>query len=90
MARRGRVRSMNALKALVKNGRIVLDEPTDLPDGMELRLVVLEDVAEDVDQDERAALLAAIDEGLEDADAGRVVDSSVVLERLRARRRSTA
>jgi hypothetical protein len=81
---------MNALKALVKNGRIVVDEPTDLPEGTELQLVVLQDVDNDVDEDEREAFLAALDEGIDDADAGRVVDASVVIERLRARERSTA
>ncbi|MCK6538266.1 MAG: hypothetical protein L6Q84_35275 [Polyangiaceae bacterium] len=81
---------MNALKALVKNGRIVVDEPTDLPEGTELQLVVLQDVDNDVDEDEREAFLAALDEGIDDADAGRVVDASVVLERLRSLERSTA
>jgi predicted transcriptional regulator len=40
-----------------------------------------------MDEQERAALEEAIEEGLADADAGRVVEASVVLEKLRARSR---
>ena len=35
---------MQPLKAHVKNGRLVLDEPTDLPEGKEIELVPLDDV----------------------------------------------
>lgn len=34
---------MNALKAHVENGRIVVDDPTDLPDGTQLTLVPVND-----------------------------------------------
>ena len=34
---------MQALKVQVKNGRLRLDEPTDLPDGAEVEVVVLDD-----------------------------------------------
>jgi hypothetical protein len=76
---------MAALKARVHNGRLVLDVPSSLPEGTVLDLVV-DDHGEDLDPGERVTLIAAIDEGLADADAGRVVDASVVLEALRARR----
>jgi hypothetical protein len=33
---------MSPLKAVVKNGRLVLDEPTQLPDGTEIELVPVE------------------------------------------------
>lgn len=84
-------RHVNALKAHVKNGRIVVDQPTDLPEGTVLTLVPVEDeeipgvAHEHMSAEEREALEKAIDEGLADADAGRVVDASVVLEKLRAR-----
>ena len=78
---------MEALKAVVKNGRLVLDEPTELPEGTELRLVVDDGVAlDDMDPDERAALLKCIDESFEDEKAGRVRDLNTVLEELRSRR----
>ena len=82
---------VNALKAHVKNGRIVVDEPTDLPEGTVLTLVAVDDevvlgVAHDhMGTEEREALEKAIDAGLADVDAGRVVDAAVVLEKLRAR-----
>jgi len=37
--------TMQPLKAHVKNGRLVLDEPTDLPEGEEIELVPLDDRA---------------------------------------------
>jgi len=33
---------MQQLKAVVRNGRLVLDEPTDLPEGAEVALIALE------------------------------------------------
>lgn len=33
---------MISVRARVRNGRLVVDEPTDLPDGMELDLVPVE------------------------------------------------
>jgi hypothetical protein len=76
---------MSALKARVHNGRLVLDVPSTLPEGTELDLVV-DDHGDELDAEEREKLLASIDEGLADADAGRTVDASVVLAELRSRR----
>ncbi len=64
---------MQALKAQVRNGRITVDEETDLPDG-EIYLVPV-GVDDDLDEEERAALLHSIDEGLEAARAGEYVDA---------------
>jgi hypothetical protein len=64
---------MQPLKAHVKDGRLVLDEPTDLPEG---EIVYLHPVEAQVgtddgfDDDERAALLAALDEGIAAARRG--------------------
>lgn len=68
-------------KAHVRNGRITLDEPTNLPDGTE---VALEEVAE-LDDDERERLAAAIAESDEDIRAGRVRDAFEVIDELRRR-----
>jgi hypothetical protein len=76
---------MQALKARVENGRIVVNEPTDLPDGTVLELVVA-DAGDELDADERAELAASIDDGLADMRAGGGVDAGEVLARLRARR----
>ena len=74
---------MSALKAHVKNGRIVLDEPTTLPEGAEVRLWVVD--GDDLDDEERAALHEAIREGLDDAKAGRTIDADDWVAELRLR-----
>ena len=55
-------RKAKPLHAIVKNGRLVLDEPTDLPEGLEVSLVVVED---EFEPGEKARLLAAIEESAE-------------------------
>ena len=67
----------------VKNGRIMLDEPTNLPDGAELEILVLDD---DLSADERAALHASLDRALDDSEAGRGMDAADYLTQYRARR----
>jgi hypothetical protein len=80
--------AMQPLRTRVRHGRIVLDEPTDLPDGTELE-VVLADGGDGLDDEERAELEQAIEEGLADAREGRHEDASVVMDRLRSRRAHT-
>jgi hypothetical protein len=72
------------LKARVVNGRLVLDEPTDLPEGREVYLAVV-DEGDDLDDEERAALHASIERGMKQLDAGQSVDAEVVLAKIRAR-----
>ena len=74
---------MQALKVQVKNGRLVLDEPTDLPDGAEVEVVVIDD---DLSPEERVALHASLDRALEDSEAGRGMDAAEYLRQYRARR----
>jgi hypothetical protein len=74
---------MRAFKAHVENGRIVVDEPTDLPDGTELYVVPLRE-GDELDDDERAALHAAIVEAEGELDAGQVVSEEELWARLRA------
>ena len=74
---------MSALKAHVKNGRIVLDEPTTLPEGAEVRLWVVE--GDELDDTDREALHDAIREGIEDAKAGRTIDADEWAAELRSR-----
>ena len=80
---------MHALKARVENGRIKLDEPTDLPEGKLVELVPLDEVflngGDDLDGDERKALHATIQEGIEDVEAGRTVDAKAAIAALRSR-----
>ena len=70
---------MNAFKAQVRNGRITLDEPIDLPDG---DIYVVVDGGDDLDDDERAELDQSIEEGLADAREGRHEDAFEVMARL--------
>ena len=73
---------MLSLKARVKDGRLVLDEPTDLPEGTEVTLTVADD---DLDDGERARLHAALERSIAQANQGKLVDANVVIARLLAR-----
>ncbi len=73
--------AMQALKAHVKGGRLVLDEPTNLPDGAEV-LVALVD-GDDLDDEERAALHRELEASISEADAGETEDFSRMLAELR-------
>jgi hypothetical protein len=70
------------LKARVQRGRLLVDEPTDLPDGTELQLLPL-DPGDWLDAEDRAALHKALLESNEDVGAGRLVDADEVLRQLR-------
>ncbi|MGB8930208.1 MAG: hypothetical protein WCC48_03035 [Anaeromyxobacteraceae bacterium] len=72
-----------ALKAHVKGGRLLLDEPTDLPDGAEVELTLVED---EFDPEDRARLDAALELSMAQARAGQFVDGDAVIRRLRAGR----
>jgi hypothetical protein len=74
---------MRAFKAHVENGRIVVDDPTDLPDGTELYVLPLSE-GDELDADERAALHAAIEEAEGELDGGEVVSEEELWARLRA------
>ena len=78
---------MQVLKAHVQNGRLVLDEPTDLPENEVVELVTLDDAlasgADDLDDEERAALHRELEASIEEADAGQTVDLAEALAELR-------
>jgi len=80
---------MQPLKARVHNGRLVLDEPTDLPEGEVIELVPLDEMlargGDYLDDEERARLHQSIERGFEDVKAGRTLDAREVIARLRAR-----
>jgi len=73
---------MRARKLQVKNGRLVLDEPTNLPDGAAVVLVIDDELS----ADERAELHASLDQALDDSEAGRGMDAWEYLKQYRARR----
>lgn len=72
------------LRARVRNGRLVLDEPTDLPEGEEVELVPADTA--DMDADERAALHESLREGIRQMNAGETIDADVAMAELRAHR----
>jgi hypothetical protein len=72
------------LKARVKAGRLIVDEPTDLPEGTEVELLPL-DPGDWLDETSRAALHKALLDSKEDIKAGRLIDADVVLRELRSR-----
>jgi hypothetical protein len=75
---------MLSLKANVRNGRIVLDEPTELPDGAVVDLVAVGGQAlEDLEDEDRQALHVGLEEGIAQDEAGDTVDADEVLARLR-------
>lgn len=71
------------LKARVRNGRFVVDEPTALPEGTEVHLLPL-DPGDWLDSADRVALHQALVASQEDIDAGRLVDAEEVLRELRS------
>jgi hypothetical protein len=72
------------IKARVHAGRLVLDEPTTLPEGTEVELLPL-DPGDWLDDADRAALHAARAESDVDVAAGRLIDGADLLRELRAR-----
>ena len=75
------------LKAHVQNGRLVLDEPTDLPEGTEVELAVIDDG--EFEPEERARLIEAIEEAEADIARGDYVDGFAFIAELRAKREAT-
>jgi hypothetical protein len=79
---------MPPLKATVRNGKLVLDEtPTKLPEGTEVELVVAED---EFEPEEKARLLQAIEDGIEDIERGDYVDGMEFANELLARREAAS
>ena len=76
---------MGPLRARVEKGRLVLNEPTTLPDGTVIDLVA-DDEGDDLTEDERRALHEALSASSKSADTGRVRPAREVLDELRRRR----
>ncbi len=72
------------IKARVHGGRLIVDEPTNLPEGTEVQLLPL-DPGDWLDDADRAALHEALRRSEEDVKAGRLRDAFDVLKGLRPR-----
>jgi hypothetical protein len=76
---------MSNLLARVEKGRLVLDEPTDLPEGTVVSLVA-DDEGDDLTDTERQALHEALSASWQSVEAGRTRPASAILDELRRRR----
>ncbi|HEY4241419.1 MAG TPA: hypothetical protein VGM88_16470 [Kofleriaceae bacterium] len=65
----------------VVNGRLVLDEPTDLPDGTKVELRAMDDLDE-LSEDQRAKLDAMIAESREQFARGEIFDEDEIRDEL--------
>jgi hypothetical protein len=81
---------MQPLRAKVHNGRLVLDEPTDLPEGEVVELVPIDEVlangGDHLDEEERQKLHESIRESIAQMQAGQLIDAEEALAELRAHR----
>ncbi|MFN8637620.1 MAG: hypothetical protein U0893_27525 [Chloroflexota bacterium] len=75
---------MSGLRARVEKGRLVLNEPTALPEGTVIHLV-LDDGGDDLTEDDRRALHEAVSASWESAEAGRLRPASAIVDELRHR-----
>ncbi len=76
---------MSPLRARVDKGRLILDDPTSLPEGTVIDLVV-DDEGDDLTDEERHALHEALSATWKSAEAGHLRPASAILEKLRQRR----
>jgi hypothetical protein len=76
---------MSALRARVEKGRLVLDEPTTLPEGTVVDLVA-DDEGDDLTSEERRALHEALLASWKSAETGRLRPTAGILGELRRRR----
>lgn len=76
------MRAMSGVRARVLNGRLVVDEPTSLPEGTILDLVI-DDEGDDLDDSERARRDQALLKAWEQGQAGQGREAHEVLRDLR-------
>jgi hypothetical protein len=74
----------NALRARVKGGRLVLDEPTSLPEGTEVELIPADEIDE-LHPEERARLHGFLADSIRKHAPGAGIPADEVLVRVRAR-----
>jgi hypothetical protein len=72
------------ITAMVRDGRIVVNAPTDLPEGTTVTLLPL-DPGDWLDDADRAALHAALCQSEADVVAGRLEDAAEILRELKSR-----
>jgi len=75
---------MTPLRARVQNGRLRLDQPTGLPEGTELDLVI-DDEGDDLTEQERQALHETLARSWSSAQEGKVRPAGAIIDELRRR-----
>jgi len=78
---------MGPIRARVKNGRLIVDQPTSLPEGTVLDLV-LDDEGDELSPAERKVLHDELRRSARAAKRGRTKPAAQALRELRARRRA--
>ena len=73
---------MSPIRAHVENGRLILNQPTELPEGLVLDLVI-DDEGDDLDAREREALHASLRRSIEQAQAGQLSPGGDILREIR-------
>jgi len=76
---------MSPLRARVEKGRLISDEPTNLPEGTVIDLVA-DDEGDNLTDDDRRALHAALSASWTSAEAGRLRPAGEIIDELRRRR----
>jgi hypothetical protein len=70
------------LQARVSDGRLVLDEPSELPEGTTVELMPVDD-GDDLDDTDRARLHASLERSAEQFSRGQGITAQDALRRLR-------
>ena len=84
------MRSVHKLRAIVCNGRLIVNEPTELPEGMVIELEQVDpyaylDHTDDMDESERAQLAQALHKAWTDYQVdGKAYSVEEVIMRLKA------
>jgi len=73
---------MQTLKAHVRNGRLIMDEPTDIPEGSEIELVIAGD-EDDLDEKERERLHRALRKSWASAKRGDTRPAQEIMRKLK-------
>ncbi|MBN8615887.1 MAG: hypothetical protein J0L92_35170 [Deltaproteobacteria bacterium] len=71
-----------SIRGRVRAGRLLVDAPTDLPDGLEITLTIVED---DLEREDRRALHEALSAAAAEAERGELEDAHSVIDSLRTR-----
>jgi hypothetical protein len=78
---------VKSIRARVKNGKLIIDEPTDLPEGTVLDLV-LDDEGDGLTLKERKALHGELRRSARERKRGKTRPAGSVLAELHSRRRA--